>query len=129
LAARPQTDGPRPRDADLESHDRLELLIDLDRDYATYFRLAVDHRGWTAESCWGDRSWNPQWFVAVSSQPKSWSIEAAIPLRELTGATPGAKTAWAIGLQRIVPGVGFQSWTAPASADIQPQGFGYLLFE
>jgi len=51
------------------------------------------------------------------------------PLRELTGATPGAKTAWAIGLQRIVPGVGFQSWTAPASADIQPQGFGYLLFE
>jgi photosystem II stability/assembly factor-like uncharacterized protein len=119
----------RPRDADLSRHDRAEFLLDLDRDYATYYHFAVDERGWTWEACWGDKSWNPQWFVASARDARSWTIEAAIPLKELTGATPGPATAWAIGLQRVIPGVGFQSWTLPASTAIQPEGFGYLLFE
>jgi hypothetical protein len=119
----------RARDADLIPHDRLELLLDIDRDYATFYRLAIDHRGWTAESCWGDTTWNPEWFVAADSDERAWRIEAAIPLTELTGTPPGPRIAWAIGIQRIVPGVGFQSWSLPASTAIQPEGFGYLLFE
>ena len=27
--------------------------------------LAIDHRGWTNESCWGDTTWNPTWYVAA----------------------------------------------------------------
>jgi hypothetical protein len=120
---------PRPRDAELSQHDRLELLLDIDRDYATYYRFAVDHRGWTAESCWGDASWNPDWFVAAGSDEHAWTVEAAIPLTELTGTPPGPRVTWAIGIQRIVPGVGFQSWSLPASTAVQPEGFGFLLFE
>ncbi len=128
----PQADdrsGSRPRDADLSQHDRLDVLLDVDRDYATYYRLAVDERGWTAESCWGDATWDPEWFVAAGGNERAWTIEAAIPWSELVGAPPHAPMVWAINVQRTVPDVGFQSWSLPASTAIQPEGFGYLVFE
>ncbi len=120
---------PRPRDGDLAQHDRVSVLLDLDRDYTTYYALTVDHRGWTGEACWGDATWNPTWYVAHSSTRESWTAEAAIPLAELTGTRPAAGHVWAAGVQRLVPGVGFQSWTQPAGVKIRPEGFGYLLFE
>ena len=121
--------GPRPRNADLSGQDRVELYLDLDRDYATWYRFAVDHRGWVAESCWGDASWNPTWFVAQAADDQSWTIEAAIPLDQLTGAYPAPRDVWAVGIQRIVPGTGFQSWTQPAAVEVVPEGFGWLMFE
>ncbi|MGD9720439.1 MAG: YCF48-related protein [Pirellulales bacterium] len=122
------SDAPRPRDPDLSAQDRIELLIDMDRDFATYDRLVIDHRGWTSESCWGDKTWNPTWYVAHGESDGAWTVEAAIPLAELTGDVPAAGGAWAVGAQRIVPGVGFQSWTTPAAVEARPEGFGYVLF-
>jgi hypothetical protein len=52
----------------------------------------------------------------------------AIPLAELTGELPDGDTAWAVGVQRIVPGVGFQSWTTPAAPEVAGEGLGYLIF-
>jgi hypothetical protein len=91
--------------------------------------LAMDHRGWVAESCWGDMSWNPTWFVAQAADEQSWTIETAIPLDQLTGVYPGPRAVWAVGIQRIVPGVGFQSWTQPAAIEVLPEGFGWLMFD
>ncbi|MEN6494254.1 MAG: YCF48-related protein [Thermoguttaceae bacterium] len=121
--------GPRPRDPDLSAQDRVELLVDLDRDFTTYYRLAIDQRGYVREDCWGDVSWNPQWFVTAATADGVWSAEAVIPLEQLTGQYPAPNAVWAVGLQRIVPGVGFQSWNHPASAQGMPEGFGYLLFQ
>jgi photosystem II stability/assembly factor-like uncharacterized protein len=123
------TDRPRPRDGDLAKHDRVDFFIDLDRDYTTYYRLSVDHRGWTGEGCWGDPSWNPTWFVAAATEDNEWSAEAAIPFEQLTGRFPNSQAVWSVGIQRTVPGVGFQSWSTPASTSVQPEGFGYLAFE
>jgi hypothetical protein len=103
-------------------------LLDVDRDFATYYRLAIDERGWTHESCWHDATWNPSWFVATGGDDKAWTAEAAIPLSELTMMPPSPGASWALGIQRTVPGVGFQSWTQPASPAVSPEGFGYLLF-
>ncbi len=125
----PRTDEPRPRDSHLADRDRVDLLIDVDRDYATYFRLTVDHRGWTGEACLGDWAWNPEWFVAATGDDNSWTIEAAIAFDELAGrpASDGPDgRVWAVGVQRTIPGVGFQSWTAPAAVDPAPEGFGLL---
>jgi len=123
------SDQPRPRDPDLGDHDRVELLVDVDRDFATYYRLSVDHRGWTGESCWHDATWNPDWFVASGGDERAWTAEVAIPLSQLTGQMPEPGTTWAIGVQRIVPGVGFQSWTMPATPEVVPEGMGYLMFQ
>ncbi|MDY0167409.1 MAG: YCF48-related protein [Thermoguttaceae bacterium] len=125
----PPPQGPRPRNADLSARDRIELYIDLDRDYATWYRFAVDHRGWVAESCWGDASWNPTWFVAQAEDEETWTIEAAIPLDQLTGSYPTSRDVWAVGVQRTVPGAGFQSWTQPAAIEVMPEGFGWLMFD
>ncbi|HLA85764.1 MAG TPA: sugar-binding protein, partial [Thermoguttaceae bacterium] len=121
--------GPRPRDADLSGRDRVELFLDVDRDYASYYRLAFDHAGRTRDECWGDPSWNPTWFVAAASDAKTWTVEAAIPLEGLTGRFPRAGDVWALGVQRIVSGAGFQSWNTPAAPAVLPEGFGYLVFE
>jgi hypothetical protein len=122
-------DRPRSRDADLSNRDRVELVLDVDRDFATYYRLAIDHRGWTSESCWHDATWNPAWFVAAGGDDKAWTAEAAIPLVELVNESPAPAAAWAVGVQRVVPGIGFQSWSEPASPEIVPEGFGYLIFQ
>ncbi|MBW3596244.1 MAG: hypothetical protein KY475_03100, partial [Planctomycetes bacterium] len=81
-------DEVRSYDASLEGSDRIELSLDLDRDYSTWLRLTVDHRGWTRDACLGDVAWNPQWFVASSSDAETWTIEAAIPFREIAPHSP-----------------------------------------
>lgn len=120
---------PRPRDATLSDRDRVEFHLDTDRDYATAFRLVCDERGWTHESCAGDVTWNPTWYVAAQQADGAWTIEAAIPWDELAAEPPAAGTIWALGLQRIVPGRGFQAWSRPAAVAAQPAGFGWIRFE
>lgn len=119
----------RPRDGDLRSYDRVSLLLDLDRDYSTYFHLQVDQRGCVFEDCWGDRSWNPKWFVAVRSNKTSWTIEAAIPLSQLTGKAITTGEAWACNVVRILPQRGVQAFSLPADVEPQPEGMGLLLFQ
>jgi hypothetical protein len=118
----------RPRDADLRPYDRVSLLLDLDRDYSTYFHLEVDQRGCVCEDCWGDRTWDPRWFVAVHSDQTSWQIEAAIPLTELTGDVVTVNRAWAFNVVRVVPGRGVQAYSVPADVQPRPEGMGLLLF-
>ena len=123
------SDEPRPRDADLRLSDRVEIHLDIDRDYATYFTLAVDARGWTSESSFGDSTWDPTWFVAASGDAEYWTAEIAIPWNQLAKKTPQAKDAWAIGVQRAAGHVGFQSFSQPAAVEVRPEGFGLLVFE
>jgi photosystem II stability/assembly factor-like uncharacterized protein len=125
----PADDRVRPRDADLSRHDRVELLLDIDRDFATYHRLVVDHRGWTNESSCGDATWDPTWYVAAAGDDAHWTVEAALPLAELSRRRPEKKAYWAVGVQRVVPAQQFQSWSTPADLDILPAGFGLMQFE
>lgn len=121
--------GKRERDADLSKRDRLELYFDIDRDYASYHKLAVDWCGWTQESSFGDPTWNPQWYVQADDVNGVWTVEGAILLKDLAKTPPTSGDTWAIGLQRIAAGSGFQSWTIPASPDVVPAGFGLLRFQ
>ena len=125
----PTTPGPRPRDPLLDEHDRIDLFIDLDRDYTTFYQLTVDHRGWTGEACMGNVHWNPTWYVASSTTESDWTIEAAIPMSELTQGTPSKNDVWALGMQRIVPGVGIQAYTQPAAVEPRGEGFALMVFQ
>jgi photosystem II stability/assembly factor-like uncharacterized protein len=118
----------RPHDADVRPYDRVSLLLDLDRDYSTYFQLQVDQRGCVCDDCWGDLTWNPRWFVAVHSEPDCWQVEAAIPLTELTGDAVSLGTTWACNVVRTLPGRGVQAFSTPADVQPRPEGMGLLLF-
>jgi hypothetical protein len=119
----------RRRDADLTARDRVIILLDMDRDLVTHYRLVIDHRGWGAESLGRDTTWDPKWFIAAGDDATGWTIEAAIPWDELTDGPPKSQDAWCVGLQRLVPGVGFQSLSPSAELDEAVDSFGYLLFE
>jgi hypothetical protein len=122
---------PRTRDADLCGLDRVSVLLDLDRDYCTCFHLQIDQRGCVCEDCWGDKKWDPRWFVAVKSEPTTWVIEAAIPMTALTADTVTSGRAWACNVVRVVPGRGVQAWSLPAEVPeeaLRPEGMGILLF-
>ena len=103
--------GGREYDADLGNHDRLTWTIDIDRDYATAYQLQVDQRGHTTDACWIDRTWNPKWYVAATSDKTHWRVEAAIPLDELSPTRPKRLEAWAVGIKRTLPGYGSSSYT------------------
>jgi hypothetical protein len=122
---------PRTRDADLRGHDRVSILLDLDRDYCTAYHLQIDQRGCVCEDCWGDKTWDPRWFVAVHSEPTCWVVEAAIPLVALTADAVTSGKAWACNVVRVVPGRGVQAWSLPAEVPEEaprPEGMGLLLF-
>lgn len=118
----------RGRDMDLRAFDRVSILIDLDRDYQTYYQLQIDQRGAVAEDCWGDRTWDPKWFVAVRADDTGWTAEAAIPLKELTGEVVAPGKLWAVNVVRTVPGKGVQAWSGPAGATPRPEGMGVMTF-
>jgi photosystem II stability/assembly factor-like uncharacterized protein len=118
----------RTRDANLAGHDRVDILLDLDRDYQTYYRFQIDHRGCLAEDCWGDPTWNPKYFVAFHSTETGWAAELAIPLVELTGDRPSNGRTWAANVTRLVPGKGLQAWSGPADDTPRPEGMGLLQF-
>lgn len=119
---------PRKRDDDLRAFDRISLLLDLDRDYGSYFHLEFDQRGCVAEDCCGDRSWNPQWFVEVCPTVEGWTAEVAIPLVELTGNTKLENEVWAVNVTRITPGKGVAAFSLPSAVQPIPQGMGLMTF-
>jgi photosystem II stability/assembly factor-like uncharacterized protein len=121
----------RGRDADLRGFDRVSFLLDLDRDYSTCFHLQIDQRGCVSEDCWGDKTWDPRWFVKVHAEETGWVAEAAIPLLQLTGDNVINGRAWAFNVIRTLPGRGVQAWSLPAEVpeeSLRPEGMGLLIF-
>ncbi|MEX0704387.1 MAG: YCF48-related protein [Planctomycetales bacterium] len=129
LPADPPEHAGRTHDADLSRHDSLRIHLDIDRDYATYYSFGVDQRGFASDACWEDRSWDPQWYVAADAGADRWRMEAAIPLEELVPVPPGRGDVWGLGLVRVMPAVGVESWTPEGSARPRPETFGLLRFE
>jgi hypothetical protein len=119
----------RSHDADMSASDHLVLLLDLDRDFATSYRFEIGERGETAESCWGDATWNPKWFASVTGDEHRWRIEAAIPLDALAARPPAAGEMWAVSFARVAPAVGIEGWPQPNDGTAGPGTFGLLRFE
>lgn len=119
----------RTHDSDVSPYDRVTLLLDVDRDYTTYYRFTIDQRGWTAEDLWGDVTWNPKWFVAADGDGEGWRFEVAIPWKELIPSPPSSGTVWAASLHRTVPAIGTQGWTHPVSTKPKLETGGLFKFE
>lgn len=122
----PQTDAARTRDADLSQLDRVELSIDVDRDYTTAYQLTVDCRGWTHDACWGDTSWNPRWYVAHQLTETAWTAELAIPWADLSSPEPAVLDTWCLRAVRQTSRGYTASWTTHTGDS--PDSFGLMLF-
>ncbi|MCS7020858.1 MAG: YCF48-related protein [Gemmataceae bacterium] len=120
---------PRPRDADLRGRDRLELLLDLDRDGQTFFRFCVDHRGAPAEDCTDDPQWNPKYFLAYQADDQAWIAEWAIPWKELGLPRAPASQTIAFQLLRIIPAHGVLGLAPAHGGDIRHTPVALLRFQ
>jgi hypothetical protein len=125
----PKDDRARPRDADLSHSDRVEVQFDLDRDFSTAYSLSLDSRGWCHDVCWDDINWNPTWYISAADDETTWTVEAAVPLTELTSTPPAARHVWAASARRTIPRVGYESWAGEADGTESPNQFGLLIFE
>jgi hypothetical protein len=117
----------RRRDSDISDQDRVEILLDVDRDYSAYYSWMVDSRGWSVDSYFGDKTWNSQCFIANAEDKDAWYIEMAISLDTLAGDLPMSKNVWGIAIRRIVPGFGIECWNAENSMNLS-EGLGLLIF-
>jgi len=96
----------RTRDDELTDFSRMEIRIDVDRDYASAYQFVVDERGCCHDSLWRDPQtndplFNPKWYIASTRSASHWTAEIAIPLNELVDTadenmTVGKDTAWII---------------------------------
>lgn len=129
LPADPPERAGREHDADLDLFDRISLQLDVDRDYGSYYRFDIDQRGQTREACWDNWGYNPKWYCATTRELDAWRMECAIPLEELLPPDRMTGTSWGVGITRIMPGLGSQSWTGSGATLPQPALFGLLRFE
>ena len=93
----------RSYDQDLKDADRMVLELDSDRDYSTFQKLVVDHRGRCADSRTGDATWNPKWFIAAGQTESTWTVECAIPWSELAVRVPRRGDIWVARINRLLP--------------------------
>ncbi len=114
------------RDLNLAAADRIEIMLDLDRDYSTWWRFTVDQQGRVADDCWGDKTWNPKWHVATAADDKEWRLEIAIPFAEIMPKEQARDLPMAVGVQRVAPGRGVFALRQPAAAMPRPETFRLL---
>lgn len=119
----------REYDSDLSSTDRIEILLDTDRDYSTAIHLGIGQDGRTFDSCAESEAYNPRWFVAVNQHANGWVAEVAIRLEDLTTRDVKPGEAWAISLARRGPNINSQSWSQLRTPALLPQAAGLLVFE
>ncbi|MDO5553045.1 MAG: sugar-binding protein [Planctomycetia bacterium] len=118
---------PRVRDDVPADADRIEIQLDADRDYTTFYQFVFDCHGRASESLWNDRSWNPRLFVAHKEDEQTWTIEAAIPWHELADHAPTRSDVWAVSVRRIIPRIGIECWNSEFTRHGN-DGFGFLTF-
>lgn len=133
------TNQVRTRDSELTGKDRIQFVLDIDRDLRSAFVFEIDYRGWASESCCGAKGWNPEWYIAAGGDSESWTLECAIPLKEIALKDIGGSTA-AIVLRRL-GNHDTDVWAQDgnqkagsltglvASFDIQPRSYELLRFE
>lgn len=109
----------RPRDADLTRRDRIELSLDINRDYRSALRFVVDCRGWVWEDCGGSLGWNPTWYVSQSETNSTWTVEFAIPLDQLIPGQIESDSTWAVQIARRAYS-GRDLWSDPSKPHIRP---------
>jgi len=127
--------GPVPKQRDIPGADHVQILIDVDRDYASHFLLAVDSRGRRSGTCLDDRAWHRawerNWKAVVKPVDDGWMAEIAVPLDTLgwwPGGVPKPGTMWCFNVVRSPADGAVQAWSHPAGVRPRPEGSGLLTF-
>ncbi|MBX3420494.1 MAG: hypothetical protein KF752_02950 [Pirellulaceae bacterium] len=109
----------RPYDADLSGLDRVQLLLDVDRDYSSAIELSIAENGLTGDRCLDCKAFNPKWYVCTRDAGQYWQAEVAIALSSLGAANTEparlpCEAYWAVAASRLCPGMRTTRWPSTA---------------
>ena len=90
------------RDGDVRMDDSIEILLDVNHDKKSYHHFAVNADGTLYDGRQRDATWNSSAKVATSIEEDAWTVEMAIPLKEL-GADPVPGSTWGFQMARHRP--------------------------
>lgn len=126
----------RERDGSVWQDDCIELFIDPtnQRQIDGYMHIAINALGTTAESKGpkgdADFSWNPTIVAKPKIGKKDWTLEVAIPLKDLTPDVKKINRVWAMNFNRmayLLSGNEDTAWSPTGGTDSHvPSKFGAL---
>ena len=111
--------------------DHVEVILDIDRDFASTYRFAVDARGRRTDSCLDCEPWHGPWTAQTAAREDGWSVEIALPFETLGSwdrGHPKAGDTWRLNVVRHRPGLPVLAWGHPAGRRPRPEGMGLLRF-
>lgn len=120
----------QPRDSTGVFHgEAVEIFVDPNHDQRSYYQFAINAAGSIYDSERTDPSWSAQVRAAVKLLPDAWTLEAAIPWRDL-GVTP--TTGLLIGLnvcrdRYLGPNKTWSNWSQTAANFHDPERFGHIV--
>jgi len=78
----------KDRDGSVWSDDLVEVFLDTNRDRKTYYHFVVSAAGVIYDANVQDAAYDADLQVAAAVEPEAWTVELAIPWRELNLAAP-----------------------------------------
>ncbi len=79
-------------DGDVWEDDSIEFFLDTNNAQKTYYHFAINPKGTLYDATQKNPKWNSHAKVAATIQDESWSIEMAIPLKDLKVDTANLTT-------------------------------------
>ena len=90
------------RDGEVWKDDSIEILLDVNRDKKTFRHFAVNPDGVLYDGRQRESSWNSSASVATALEEGAWTVEMAIPLKEI-GADLDTRKTWGLQVARHRP--------------------------
>lgn len=90
------------RDEDMREEDLIEVLFDTNQDKKTFYHFAVNAEGVLYDARRDDAKWNSTAKVATEKGEQAWTVEMAIPLKEIEADLALHKT-WGLQMARHRP--------------------------
>jgi hypothetical protein len=111
--------------------DCVEVFMDVNHDHRDYYHIITNRTGARYDEIGRLRakSWDGNWQVGVGYASDHWTVELAIPFRDLGRGTPVPGEVWGINFAREHQSVPeFSSWTQSFFTFHQPRNFGHIIF-
>ena len=119
------------RDGSVWRDDSNEIFLDPTAKREDYYHFIVNTKGVILDGKTQDRDWNSQVTVAVKRTKDAWSLEVAIPLKDLevTGSPKGQTWAANFCRNRMTRGEPeYQAWADTGESFHNPKAFKNLTF-
>ena len=124
-------------DPNISRDDCIELFLDTDHDYQTYYHIIVNSIGTITDqyndgsSRTGNLDWDGVSALATRMEGTSWTVELLIPGHRFKTNRIRYNDAWGFNLARVrvAHSSEYSQWVPTYGSAHRPDRFGFLLFE